>query len=142
MPAKGQYKKVCDKCGSSRGPRGKRGNWVCPVCDAYDSEKQRNADALWAAKVRPSGFTNRQARTIKSNFGISDQEYRDRLDSQNNLCALCSASLLGIKHLDHDHVTGKIRMFLCGPCNMGLGLFKDSPELLRKAATYLEEFNT
>lgn len=39
--------------------------------------------------------------------------------------------------LDHDHKTGKFRGWLCSSCNQGLGRFKDNPELLTRAATYL-----
>lgn len=38
---------------------------------------------------------------------------------------------------DHDHSTGAFRGWLCSNCNTGLGRFKDSPELLEKAADYL-----
>lgn len=49
-------------------------------------------------------------------------------------CDLCGARA---QHVDHDHASGRTRGFLCGACNMGLGQFKDSPSLLRKAAAYL-----
>jgi hypothetical protein len=40
-------------------------------------------------------------------------------------------------HIDHDHVTGRVRGILCGPCNMALGLVKDSSTTLRRLAAYV-----
>lgn len=39
--------------------------------------------------------------------------------------------------LDHCHASGKLRGYLCHRCNMGIGLFRDRPDLLRAAAKYL-----
>jgi hypothetical protein len=39
-------------------------------------------------------------------------------------------------HLDHDHVTGKFRGWLCSSCNRGIGLLHDSVGV-EKALTYL-----
>jgi|SRR3990167_1958369 len=41
--------------------------------------------------------------------------------------------------VDHDHLTGKIRGVLCSKCNIGLGSFEDSIEVLEKAIKYLKE---
>jgi hypothetical protein len=57
-------------------------------------------------------------------------------EQQNGLCAICG---LPEEHVDHDHVTGQVRGLLCAGCNKGLGFFRDSPQLLRQAAEYLEE---
>ena len=40
--------------------------------------------------------------------------------------------------LDHCHETGEFRGFLCNNCNVGLGKFKDDPEILLNAIAYLQ----
>lgn len=52
-------------------------------------------------------------------------------------CIICGS----IKRLciDHCHKTGNIRGILCSKCNTGLGMFRDSPELLIKASMYLQD---
>jgi len=39
--------------------------------------------------------------------------------------------------VDHDHVTGKFRGWLCGPCNRALGLLGDNIEGVLKLLSYL-----
>lgn len=66
------------------------------------------------------------------------------LADQAGKCALCGTKCRGETdtNVDHDHTTGKIRAILCRGCNTGLGQFKDSPALLRKAAEYIEAHQT
>jgi len=52
------------------------------------------------------------------------------------VCHICLADDKPM-HLDHDHLTGDIRGYLCADCNLGLGRFKDDPKLLRAAISYL-----
>lgn len=55
----------------------------------------------------------------------------------NSFCAICGSSDKLV--VDHDHNTMKIRGVLCHYCNIGLGLFKDNPELLSTAIEYLKK---
>jgi hypothetical protein len=73
---------------------------------------------------------------------MSREEYDALLKEQNNLCAICGQPEARGEQLaiDHSHVTGKNRGLLCEKHNMMLGLAGDSPELLRKAAEYLERY--
>ena len=50
-------------------------------------------------------------------------------------CQLCGRSER--LHVDHCHKTGRVRGRLCSDCNNGIGLFKDSAEVLCRAAIYL-----
>jgi RNase P subunit RPR2 len=75
-------------------------------------------------------------------YGVPPEHQRAMLQAQNHCCAICGiedwAAPGGVLHLDHNHVTGKVRAFLCKNCNTVLGHAKDDPERLRKAIAYLE----
>lgn len=74
-------------------------------------------------------------------YGITREEFNKLIELQNNKCAICLVDKptgKGDWHIDHDHITGKIRGLLCHHCNTGLGLFKDNVELLTKAQSYLD----
>jgi len=70
-------------------------------------------------------------------------------DNQEGCCTICGSQILlyaigkekvNTCHVDHNHVTGEVRSLLCAECNTGLGKFRDSPELLQKAATYIKRY--
>jgi hypothetical protein len=80
------------------------------------------------------------------NYGITEDEYRSMLQEQDHKCYLCGSEgfIIGTNNhseklaVDHCHSTGRVRKLLCHNCNRALGLFKDSPLLLRAAADYVE----
>jgi hypothetical protein len=78
---------------------------------------------------------------MKQNYGITFAEYNQILNEQNNVCAICFASPPDHHkkrlNIDHCHSTGRVRGLLCDACNRALGLFKDSPDLMLKAISYL-----
>lgn len=55
-------------------------------------------------------------------------------------CEICGGANPSGKrmHFDHRHATGLFRGWLCSGCNLALGLVRDSPTLLRKLASYVE----
>ena len=76
---------------------------------------------------------------------MSMEELEELFQSQGCKCAICGTTepqdKTGSKgwNVDHCHSTNKVRFILCNHCNRGLGAFKDSPELLRKAAKLLKD---
>lgn len=129
---------------------------VCTVCeqtlpltDFY--VRRASADGLQASckacndKRRKAYHHARPDRVrgykLRANFGISLDQYNEMLVAQRSRCAICrtdSPGGRGTFHVDHDHVTGRVRGLLCHGCNTGLGLFGDSPTRLLQAATYVE----
>ena len=71
-------------------------------------------------------------------YGLTVDEYDDLLTAQNGVCAICGGEPGARRHhVDHDHVTGKIRGLLCTNCNQGIGRLKDDPNVVLAAAMYL-----
>jgi Recombination endonuclease VII len=62
------------------------------------------------------------------------------LKLQDGRCAICNTDDFGKRssQLDHDHKRGTFRGVLCFRCNVGLGAFCDSQELLTAAISYLK----
>jgi hypothetical protein len=78
-----------------------------------------------------------------STSGWSLQSVEKARAEQNNRCAICGDEFLSTPHADHEHVTPPIpRGLLCYNCNGALGMFRDSPEILRIAAGYVEKYKT
>ena len=73
-------------------------------------------------------------------YGLTKDQFDELFDSQGRCCAICKTKDKGPKdwHIDHDHVTGKVRGVLCRHCNPMLGKAKDDPDILRRAADYLD----
>lgn len=90
----------------------------------------------------PQGKRARRNTLLKQRYGLTLQDFESLLTSQFQGCAICRVEKPPhLRHrysVDHDHRTGAVRGILCQRCNVGLGLFSDSPEMLRAAAEYLE----
>lgn len=67
----------------------------------------------------------------KSKYGLTLQQQTELLSTG---CMICGQTAT---HIDHCHSTNTVRGALCNNCNTGLGMFKDSQELLKRAVFYL-----
>jgi hypothetical protein len=106
--------------------------------------KPENAESVarsvreWHERNPESHIQTQRRYDAMRRYGMTVGEYEERLAAQQ-VCAICETKDPGARkfHLDHDHETGQVREFLCGPCNMGLGQFGDDPNRLLAAAMYL-----
>ena len=112
---------------------------------AEKKEEKRKFTKLLAPKkiLTDPKILNRRS-TLKRKFNLTEYDWNVMLAEQEFKCKICQSvnpGGQGAFHTDHCHKTGKIRGLLCSNCNIGLGFFKDSPELLEKAAEYLKTTN-
>ncbi len=131
-------KKICIRCKKSKTQyhRDKHNSDgfrnICKDCAKEQSKKYYRESEDYRNRIRSSG--------LKLRLGITNEDYFELLKEQNNQCAICNTKAEENKyfHVDHDHVTGKIRGLLCKQCNHGLGNFRDTKQLLRNAIKYLD----
>lgn len=134
--------KKCSRCcvskdfsGFGKSPGHKDGfHGVCKECK---NEQRR-------IRGRRETKEQRKRYSLRSLYGISLEEFNERLEDQGGCCYICNVSkenaAKGTLYVDHCHYSGKVRRLLCSHCNVGLGSFKDDKVLLKKAIEYLDQF--
>ena len=132
--------RVCTQCGETFQPKRERVN-------SDTSQRRRFCSPECKRKGR--------VQTVQAKENMMRRYYRERynmtLEDVNAMkaggCAICGVTeSLGRWrgksqsniHIDHDHASGLVRGPLCHGCNVSIGHFNDDPELLRRAAAYLE----
>lgn len=71
-------------------------------------------------------------------YGITKEEFEKLETRHSSTCPICEKPLIGEIHIDHCHISGKVRGILCGKCNKGLGQFDDNIIFLTNAIKYLK----
>lgn len=141
----------------------------CKDCTAKASKECRaRRGHLWLEKINPwgnrpenrdrSNATTRARQTqrkienpdkvreerrrwqLQTKYGLTPELKQALVEIQDGVCSICFVPIDAIScATDHDHAGDYVRGMLCRPCNSALGLFKDNPDILRRAAAYLEE---
>jgi|ERR1051326_5852231 hypothetical protein len=120
-------------------------------------EKTRIRNILWrqnnreqyiksAKKYRDANEVKIKNYKLKTNYGISLEQYNVMFEKQDGKCAICGNPEYAIHNstkrvqklaVDHCHKTKKIRGLLCQDCNRGIGKFHDDISRLKNAINYL-----
>lgn len=153
--------KICSGCGEEKGfelfprdkskPDGRHSR--CKAClkkrrkesRSNETDEQRGKRLAYSKAYRennPEKFKAGQRNAyLKGTYGIDQEQYDQMFEAQQGCCAICGSdeTQWGRLAVDHNHETGEVRGLLCFNCNTSIGKMGDSPELLRKAAEYLEE---
>ena len=124
----------------------------CPDCGKYkplsDFPRNRRTKSGYATYCKPChnarGDESRRRLHgssrhyhLKRRYGIGATEVEHLIREQGGVCLICGKR--NPDHVDHDHVTGRVRGVLCFNCNGGIGQFSDDPARLYRAAFYVED---
>lgn len=109
----------------------------------------RKREIEQSKKYRQDNLHKKYAYELKTKYNLTVEEYEQMLVKQEGKCAICGRSenvdLFKSRgkiklHVDHCHKTGVVRGILCSSCNLGIGKFRDDPQLLLNASIYLNTF--
>jgi len=125
--------RLCPDCGETKPlaefPRNRsdtdgRGRYCKPCHNARGAESKKRL------------YGGSREYHLRQRYGVGQAEVDQLLAAQGGLCMICGGA--EPQHVDHDHRTGRVRGILCFNCNGGLGQFRDDPELLANAISYLK----
>lgn len=126
--------------GKARGGTGLRSK--CRKCIASEAADWRSRNPGYGTEYmrrvsRSRGYARR------ARFGLTPEDVAQMHADQNGLCSICLKTLpIDALNVDHCHATGAIRSLLCRNCNLALGLLRDDPERMERAAAYVRRFAT
>lgn len=114
----------------------------CRECEATDQRLRAKNAHRGRSRALTAPYLS--LRKYAKELGIPWAEVVERYPTDNR-CEVCgrtpqeanSGGRYVRLSLDHCHITGRLRGFLCGPCNSGLGYLGDTPERVRAALKYL-----
>lgn len=129
--------------------RDDQGRKCCGTCREWLDVTSFHKDANRSDGLNSVCKSCLRMKMLADKYNITVDQYDLMLSAQGGGCAVCGVtesadgSSLAVDH-DHGCCPGEracglcVRGLLCRDCNQGLGLYRDRPDLLRAAASYLE----
>lgn len=121
--------------------------WRLALVEKLPGEDTLEYNKRYRRAHREAYGTDYHSGNLKLRYGITLPDMLAMSEAQGHRCAICG----GVENtqrngrtihlsVDHSHRTGKVRALLCGPCNKGLGHFKDDIDRMLAAVAYLRKY--
>jgi hypothetical protein len=135
--------------------RGYQASWRRANPELTEARQLRSLERARAwREAHPEEYRRlRRRASLIRRYGITPEHYGAMLESQGGHCALCPRrpedEKHGVLHVDHDHsccgprkaCSACVRALLCFNHNALLGNAHEDPDLLRRAADFLEHWH-
>ena len=132
-----RFMKICRECGESKPESdyqkrasNKDGLMIyCKPC--YNAKNRERVRAKYTPDFGRKKYALAKAKR--------HQNRQLAVAAQGGKCPIClrTQEEVGLFVRDHCHDSGAQRMYLCTPCNLGLGNFQDDPDRLQRARRYI-----
>lgn len=119
--------KICTKCKQNKNiedfyknAKRKDGRQTfCKVCS--------NARRIQWGRENPDKIRKYK---LRNDYDLSVEDFELMLKEQNNRCKICKKEFVNslLRHIDHDHKTGRVRGILCNKCNLMIGWYESIPD--------------
>lgn len=81
-----------------------------------------------------------RAKNLWTRYKVTLEQRTAEIKKRKGKCDICRIKVGDRLEIDHHHVTGQRRGYLCHWCNTGLGLFMEDQGILRRAGAYIRRF--
>jgi hypothetical protein len=109
----------------------------------YLTEEER-LDAVRKNSLRygktEKGRLSRKKAKLHFDYGLTVEEFDMMYNEQEGKCACCNKHFDVTPHIDHNHLTNKVRGLLCPNCNKAIGLVYEDIDILNNIITYLKKY--
>lgn len=102
---------------------------ICEICKReYTATSSK---ARWCKSCIP----DKHARTIYERYKLLPQQEKELKEKYNGICPICNKRKANA--IDHNHITGEVRGYICDKCNLGLH-YIENIELKNNMEKYLK----
>jgi len=104
-------------------------------------DKVRVIEKRFREKYKERLYRKRRQAYCKATYGITLEQKEEMIVKQQNKCLICNHAFSDAQHthVDHDHITKKVRGILCSSCNCMLAFSKDNINILKSGIKYLKK---
>jgi hypothetical protein len=111
------------------------------IYDLYRKEKkQDNIKNTVILKTIEQKEKEKFEKYLMLNYGLTLEKYNQILESQSYKCKICGDWKKKLV-VDHNHENGEVRAFICGKCNLIVGLIEKQPEVVHKCFEYIKNYS-
>lgn len=122
-----------------------RSNGLCQYCynkKIQSSPDQKKKKRAYQRRYYRNNKDNQTDYFLKRKYGVSLSQYKELLEEQGGVCAICKR----VNHtknklaVDHNHKTGNYRGLLCSKCNTALGQLDENIDYMLAMIGYISKF--